>query len=272
MCHLKGDKLCRWYSDSVTRVNAELGSLGWRLVWVKGGQFGNSRHNYAHLAAALVLTQKDEVAYDTAKIQQEDLVLVHEQEQARACIFATSGLCIHLDSAVLACYLPYVGKVLDRQRCLDLAATLSVRYSGGHTARHHFQCPNRGQNVACCTWPWRWLSQQPGHLSTSPKRNHNGLHCAAARKPNFAPAPAPPCWSPMFWAPFTEWKVGLNSSSLNQNLHQHLRRGYPGHLPQASTWKLLATQHHLVPSFCFPISQWVHHKASVAKQQLEVVR
>ena len=126
----EGDKLCRWYPDSVARVNArsELGSLGWRLVWVKGGQFGNSRHNYAHLVAALVLSQKDEVDYDTAKIQQEDLVSAHEQEQARACIFATSGLCIHLDSTALACYLPYVGKVSGRQRCLDLAATLSVRY------------------------------------------------------------------------------------------------------------------------------------------------
>ena len=100
---------------------------GWRLIWVKGGHFGNNRHNYSHLAAALVLSQKDEVDYETAKIEQEDLVPVHEQEQARACIFAASGLCVDLDPATLACYLPYVGKVLDRERCLDLATTLSVR-------------------------------------------------------------------------------------------------------------------------------------------------
>ena len=113
----------------MTRTNArkDLGPLGWRLVWVKGGDFGNNRHNYSHLAAALVLSQKDEVDYETAKIQQEDLVPVNEQEQARACIFATSGLCIHLDSATLARYLPYIGKMLDRERCLDLVTTLSVR-------------------------------------------------------------------------------------------------------------------------------------------------
>ena len=84
--HLERDKLCPWYPDSVTRTNARKASelLGWRLVWVKGGRFGNNRHNYSDLAAALVLSQKDEVDYETAKIQQEDL----EQEQARACIFA----------------------------------------------------------------------------------------------------------------------------------------------------------------------------------------
>ena len=74
-----------------------------------------------------MLSQKDEVEYAVAKFRQEDIVSSYEQERARACVFAVSGLCIHLDADVMARYAPFVGKVMDREKCLDLASVLSVR-------------------------------------------------------------------------------------------------------------------------------------------------
>ena len=94
--HHEGDKLCRWTPDSVARANMRTRYFqprGWRLVWVRKGPYGDP----------------------------------YEQERARACIFAISGRCVHLEAGAASAFVPSIGKQLGREFCLELASVLDIR-------------------------------------------------------------------------------------------------------------------------------------------------
>ena len=71
--------------------------------------------------------QTDEVEYEVANFRQKDIVSPYKQKRARAA-FALSALCIHLDVNVKARYVPFIGKIMEREHCLELASVVSVRF------------------------------------------------------------------------------------------------------------------------------------------------
>ena len=118
--HHEADQLCIWHPSKQHPVSIRnrLGECQMRLVWFVNGPFGQSGHNYFHLAGVLPTVLHDEVEYQEQQYYVEDLVGEQQQALTRAAVFAVGGLAIRVPPEIKSVLANLLSLQLGGKECL----------------------------------------------------------------------------------------------------------------------------------------------------------